>query len=332
MKEILTKIIGHEALTKQEAKDVLLDIGRNQHNDAQIIGLMTALQTRSLSIAEVNGFREALLDLSVKPNLDSSSAIDLCGTGGDGKNTFNVSTTTSFVVAAMGNKVIKHGNYGVSSLCGSSNVLETAGIIFTKNDAQLQQSLAELNICFLHAPLFHPALKSVAPLRKSLGIPTFFNIMGPLVNPVQPKYQLTGTFSLGLARLYHHVLAESRENYAVLYGLDGYDEATLTGDTRIFGNLNDFILNSNTFGVEKVIPSSIYGGDTPEESAKILRNVLAGKGTTAQNHVVACNTSLARKMFYPEKSLKELFDESLDFIKSGKAEQTLDNLIELSKS
>lgn len=331
MKRILTKIINHESLSRDEAKQVLLDIGKNNHDDAQIIGLMTALQTRSLSLDEVHGFREALLDLAVKPAIDGSNAIDLCGTGGDGKNTFNVSTTTSFVVAAMGNKVIKHGNYGVSSLCGSSNVLETAGIVFTKEDKKLQESLDELNICFLHAPLFHPALKSVAPLRKSLGIPTFFNIMGPLVNPVQPKYQLTGTFSLGLARLYHHILSENRENYFVLYGLDGYDEATLTGDTRLFGNVNDFVLNANALNTTKIQPKSIFGGNTAEESATILRNVLAGKGTEEQTKVVACNTALARKTFYTERNLVELYDEATDYIKSGKAVKTLDQLIQLSK-
>lgn len=330
MKNILNKIINHQSLSREEANEVLMDIGRDNHNDAQIIGLMTALQTRSLSLDEVHGFREALLSLAVKPNLDGSNAIDLCGTGGDGKNTFNVSTTTSFVVAAMGNKVIKHGNYGVSSLCGSSNVLETAGIVFTRDDKKLQASLDELNICFLHAPLFHPALKSVAPLRKSLGIPTFFNIMGPLVNPVQPKYQLTGTFSLGLARLYHHILSENRENYFVLYGLDGYDEATLTGDTRLFGNVNDFVLNANFLQTEKIQPESIFGGETAEESATILRNVLAGKGTESQNKVVACNTALARKTFYPEKDLVELYKEALDFILTGKAVKTLDALIEMN--
>ena len=318
MQNILKGLIEHRSLSQEQAKEIILGIAEESYAAPEIIGLMVALQTRTLTLPEIIGFREALLELAIRPELDASNAIDLCGTGGDGKNTFNISTTTSFVLASMGYKVIKHGNYGVSSLCGSSNVLEELGIVFTNETPVLQAQLAKTNLCFLHAPLFHPVMKKVAPMRKGLGIPTFFNIMGPLVNPVQPAFQLTGTFNLNIARLYHHVLQKQRRNYKVIYTLDGYDEISLTGDTRIFGKYEDHLFNANELELEKIQAHELHGGNTQQEAAQLLINILKGNGSTAQNHVVATNTAQAILLFESKLEVKEVFNTVLQHIKSGK--------------
>ena len=321
MQNILKQLIEHRSLRQEQAKEIILGIGEGVYADPEILGLMVALQTRTLTLPEIKGFREALLELSIKPDLDGTNAIDLCGTGGDGKNTFNISTTTAFVLASMGYKVIKHGNYGVSSLCGSSNVLEALGIQFTADGNLLKEQLNATNLCFLHAPLFHPVMKKVAPLRKGLGIPTFFNIMGPLVNPIQPDYQLTGTFNLNIARLYHHVLHSKRENYHVIYSLDGYDEISLTGDTRVFGKYEDYIFNAQQLNLTHLNEVDLFGGTNTQEAGDMLTNILKGKGTHAQHLVVASNTAHAIHLFDPKLEVKELFRTVLQHIESGKSFQ-----------
>jgi len=245
-------------------------------------------------------------------------SIDVCGTGGDGKNTFNISTSTAFVLAGMGYKVVKHGNYGVSSLCGSSNVLESLGYTFTNNKDTLQRQLDEANICFMHAPLFHPALKAVAPLRKALGIATFFNSMGPLVNPAHPTHQLTGTYSLELAKQYQHVLRADRENFTVLHGMDGFDELTFIGVTRILGKERDELVGNSPLQSEIKL-TNISGGDTVTASAKILVNLLQGIGTEQQNTVLAGNVALALQTFNPQKDFASAFAEAHDAVLSGRA-------------
>ncbi|PHR44618.1 MAG: anthranilate phosphoribosyltransferase [Fluviicola sp.] len=332
MQATLTQLIQHRSLTKSQAKEIILGIGKDAFSDHEIVGLMVSLQTRSLTLDEIQGFREALLELAITPDIDASNAIDLCGTGGDGKNTFNISTTTSFVLASMGYQVIKHGNYGVSSMCGSSNVLEHLGVKFSNDSGDLNKQKEQFNLCFLHAPLFHPVMKKVAPLRKSLGIPTFFNIMGPLVNPVQPAYQLTGTFSLELARIYHHVLSSHRKNYSVLHSMDGYDEISLTGDTRVFSKLDDTILNATNVNVESINPQEIHGGDSTEEAAQILTSILKGEGTSSQNLVVALNTAQGIVTLNPAKKIDEAFATALAHIHSGDAFRHFESFIKYHKT
>jgi len=317
-KQYIEKIISRSFLTQEESKNCMLLIGNGEMNDAQIVALMTGLQFRGLELNELKGFSSALLELAIPVHLDFEHAIDVCGTGGDGKNTFNISTTTAFVLASMGHKVVKHGNYGVSSLCGSSNVLEHLGIRFSSESRMLQQQLDKSNICFLHAPLFHPALKVVAPLRKQLGISTFFNGLGPLVNPARPTHQLVGTYSLELAKLYQHVLQNERKNFTVIHGLDGYDELTFIGSTRLLGKTRDTLIPSENkkynYGLE-----ALSGGKTVSESAKILVDLLHGKGTIAQNHVLAGNVALGIQTFLPEETFENAYNEAQAFLKSGSA-------------
>lgn len=332
MQATLTQLIQHRSLTKSQAKEIILGIGNDAFSDHEIVGLMVSLQTRSLTLDEIQGFREALLELAITPEIDASNAIDLCGTGGDGKNTFNISTTTSFVLASMGHQVVKHGNYGVSSMCGSSNVLEQLGVKFSNDSEDLNEQKERFNLCFLHAPLFHPVMKKVAPLRKSLGIPTFFNIMGPLVNPVQPAYQLTGTFSLELARIYHHVLSPHRKNYSVLHSMDGYDEISLTGDTRVFSKLDDTILNATSVNVESINSQEIHGGNSTEEAAQILTSILKGEGTSSQNNVVALNTAQGIITLNPSQKIDEAFATALAHIQSGEAFRHFESFIKSHKT
>ena len=234
MKKILTRLIQYQQLEKEEAKQIIIKIADGQYNTSQISSFLTIFMMRNISLDELEGFREALQELCINVDLSEFNTIDLCGTGGDGKNTFNISTLSSFVTAGAGIKVSKHGNYGVSSGCGSSNVLEAIGIKFSNDKDYLKRSIEKAGICFLHAPLFHPAMKNVAPVRKQLGLKTFFNILGPIVNPSFPKNQLIGVFSLELARLYSYLFQKTNINYTILHGLDGYDEISLTGNTKIF--------------------------------------------------------------------------------------------------
>lgn len=327
MQNVLNLLVKHQTLTKREAEQAIFDIIDGKLSNECITGLMVALQTRNITLEEVEGFRSALLKLAIRPDLDGTEAVDLCGTGGDGKNTFNISTTTAFVVASMGYKVIKHGNYGVSSMCGSSNVLEHLGLTFTTNNEILQQQLANNNLCFLHAPLFHPAMKEVAHLRKGLGIPTFFNIMGPLVNPVQPEYQMTGTFNLGVGRIYHHLLQGYRKNYKVVYGLDGYDEISMTSEARILGKFEDSIFHPSQVNLQLLKPSEITGGNTIDESAQILTAILKGRGTKAQHQVICLNTAQAIQILHPDNNLIDLYQQVDEHIKTGAPYKTLLKMI-----
>lgn len=318
MKTLVEKIISGTHLTREEAYNCMLQIGNGELPEAQTVAIMTGLQFRGLQLNELSGFRSALMELALPVKLEVGEAIDVCGTGGDGKNTFNVSTTTAFVLAGMGYKVIKHGNYGVSSLCGSSNVLETLGYTFTTDTNVLQQQLNRHNICFLHAPLFHPALKRVTPLRKALGVATFFNSMGPLVNPANPSHQLTGTYSLELARQYQQVLRSERKGFAIVHGLEGYDELTFIGATRVLGQQRDEII-AQAPGKPSIEASALYGGNSAQEAAAILVAILQGKGSVAQNTVVAGNAALAIQAFEPQQTYEHAFHNALDFILSGKA-------------
>jgi len=319
MKKILNNLFAHNKLTKQEAHQVLFDISKGAYNEAQVAVFMGVFMMRSVTVEELIGFRHALTDLCIPIDLEGTESIDLCGTGGDGKNTFNISTTSSFVVAGAGYKVSKHGNYGVSSLCGSSNVLEHLGYKFTNNPDILKKQLDSANICFMHAPLFHPAMKFVAPIRRSLGVKTFFNMLGPLVNPASPTHQSVGVFNLELTRLYSYLLNESRTKYSIVYALDGYDEVSLTGQSLIINENGEKILNPEDFKFKKVQPTEIYGGKSIKEAATILVNILKNNSTDIQKNVVLANSALAIKCFESNKSIKECVSIAQESIDSGKA-------------
>ncbi|MDC1217586.1 anthranilate phosphoribosyltransferase [Flavobacteriaceae bacterium] len=293
MKAILNRLIEHENLSKSEAKQIIINIANGQYNGSQIASFLTVYMMRTISLQELEGFREALLELCIHIDLSEFDTIDLCGTGGDGKDTFNISTLSSFVTAGAGVKVSKHGNYGVSSGCGSSNVLEEIGIRFSNDADFLKRCIDQAGICILHAPLFHPAMKNIAPIRRELGVKTFFNILGPLVNPTFPKFQLTGVFNLELARLYNYLLQKTETQFTILYALDGYDEISLTGSTKVFSNKREEILTPQDFDVRQLNAEEIIGGDTVTSSAKIFMDVIQNNGTEAQTNVVCANAGMA---------------------------------------
>jgi len=331
MKKILNKLFDHQSLNKSESRDILVRISNSEFNDAQIAAFISVYLMRNISLQELSGFREALLNLCVKTNIEGSNAIDLCGTGGDGKNTFNISTLSSFVVAGAGYRVTKHGNYGVSSVCGSSNVLEHLGYNFTNDGDLLNRQLEASNICFLHAPLFHPALKSVGRIRKELGVKTFFNMLGPLVNPVQPKQQLVGVFNLQLARLYNYLHQQLDKSYCIVHSIDGYDEVSLTGGVRLIKSKEELLVNPNYFALDQLREDQIFGGDTIHSAADIFVKVLAGEGTNAQNSVVIANSALAIQCFEPSRSIEDCLLEAKESLISGRAKKSLDQLIAHSK-
>jgi len=329
MKKILARLFEHEKLSQQEAKSLLIRIANNEFNNSQIASFLTVFVMRPITVEELTGFREALLELAVKVDLSEFNTIDLCGTGGDGKNTFNISTLTSFIVAGTGHKVAKHGNYGVSSASGSSNMLEHLGYQFTTNESSLKTQLDKANICFLHAPLFHPAMAAVGPVRKELGVKTFFNMLGPLVNPSMPQNQLVGVFNLQVGRLYKSILSKTSENFTVVHALDGYDEISLTGPFKLYTKENERIIKPADFRLTQIEQSEIYGGNTVPEAAEIFMNILGGKGTEAQNNVVLTNAAVALRTFDPKKSFKDAFAEAKTSLVKGSAKQSLKTLLEI---
>lgn len=331
MKALLNRLIQHQQLSKKEAREVIIHIADGKYNPSQIASFLTVYMMRSISLEELQGFREALLELCIAVDLSEFNTIDLCGTGGDGKDTFNISTLSSFVTAGAGIKVTKHGNYGVSSGCGSSNVLEALGIKFSNDVDFLKRAVDQAGICILHAPLFHPAMKNVAPVRRDLGVKTFFNMLGPLVNPSFPKNQLTGVFNLELARLYHYLFQQTDINFSVLYALDGYDEIALTGPTKAFNKNGERVLNPQDFGVLTLKASEIAGGDTVVSSAKIFMDVLQNKGTEAQKNVVCANAGMAIATA-ENLSPVEGFEKAKASLRSGKALQAFTTLQNLSKA
>ncbi len=330
MKETLNKLIEHQQLSREEARQVLVEIAGGNFNTSQIAAFLTVYMMRSVRTEELEGFRDALLELCKAVDLKGYEPIDLCGTGGDGKNTFNISTLASFVTAGAGIPVAKHGNYGVSSRCGSSNVLEFLGVRFTNEEDFLRRSLDEAGICILHAPLFHPAMKHVAPIRRELGVKTFFNMLGPMVNPAFPKYQMVGVFNLELARMYGYLYQNTDRVYSILHALDGYDEVSLTGDTKVIRNQSESVLSPASFGLEALTPESIYGGDSIEDAAQIFLNVLQGKGTEAQNAVVCANAGLAIATVQGGTPA-EGYEKARESLESGKALAALRKLQELSR-
>lgn len=327
MKAILNKLFDQQNLTKSEAKEVILQMANNAYNNAQLASFLTVFMMRPIAVTELAGFKEALLELAIKIDLSNFNTIDLCGTGGDGKNTFNISTLTSFVVAGTGNKVAKHGNYGVSSVSGSSNMLEFLGYNFTNNESVLKQQLEKANICFLHAPLFHPAMKVVGPTRRELGVKTFFNMLGPLVNPSEPQNQMVGVFNLEVARIYNYLLQEGNKNYGIVYSLDGYDEISLTSAFKLLTKQNEQLITPEDLGLKRLQQSEIFGGNSVAEAAKIFVSILNGKGTQAQNNAVLANAAFALKTIDAKKSFETAFEEAKEALLSLKAKKCLEKLV-----
>jgi anthranilate phosphoribosyltransferase len=329
MKETLALLLEHKRLSKEQAKEALLKIAKGEINAAQTTVFLSVFMMRSISVDELSGFREAMLELCIPVDLEAFDPIDLCGTGGDGKNTFNISTLSSFVVAGAGIPVAKHGNYGVSSAVGSSNIVEHLGYKFTNDKDKIVKMMETAGICFLHAPLFHPAMKNVAPIRKELGFKTFFNMLGPLVNPARPKKQILGVFSLELARLYGYLLQNTSGSFNVIHALDGYDEVSLTGSFKMISNVKEQLIDPQKFGFSLLTADQISGGDTIEESAKIFTNVLENKATDAQKNVVIINSALAIWTAKQELSIEEAIAQAKESLEASKALSVFKKLLSL---
>lgn len=330
MKNLLYKMFEHKSLSREEARDVLLNIADGRYNDSQLSAFMTVFLMRSITIDELLGFRDAILERRLPVDFGDVKSIDIVGTGGDGKNTFNISTCTCFVVAGAGRKVVKHGNYGASSVSGASNVLETHGVKFTSDLDRLYKSLDESGVCYLHAPFFSPALKSVGPVRKSLGIRTFFNMLGPLVNPVLPRHQLLGVYNLKLLRLYTYIAQREGVRSAVVHSLDGYDEISLTSPFKVSTSEGENLYTPEQLGWRRASQESLFGGDTVEEAAKIFDNVLSGQAEEAQRNCVVANATFALNTLEPELSLAQCRALAEDSLDSGKALDSFRRFVELN--
>ncbi|VXD10836.1 anthranilate phosphoribosyltransferase [Marinoscillum sp. 108] len=331
MKQVLDKLFKYQSLSREEAFQILSNLTTGKYNNSQMAAFMTVYLMRSITVEELEGFRDAMLELCVKVPVDEYNGIDLCGTGGDGKNTFNISTISSFVVAGAGQNVVKHGNYGVSSVSGSSNVLESMGAKFTNDIGTIKKSLDEAGICFLHAPLFHPAMKNVGPVRRELGIKTFFNMLGPMVNPAMPKNQLVGVFSLELARLYGYLYQKTDKHFVILHALDGYDEVSLTGGFKAIMNDHEEVFQPEDIGLKKLSAEDLYGGETVEEAVAIFKSILNNEGTEPQVEAILANAGLAISVG-KQISISEGIEAARESIKSGKALQSFRKFLAVNNS
>jgi len=330
MKDILNKLFAHKTLNREEAKNILLEISSGTHNHSHVTSFLTVYMIRNITVEELEGFRDALIELCISIDLKKYNTIDLCGTGGDNKDTFNISTLSAFITAGAGIKVAKHGNYGVSSSCGSSNVLENLGIRFSNDQGFIESCIEKSGICILHAPLFHPAMKHVAPIRRELGLKTFFNMLGPLVNPSSTNNQMVGVYSLELARLYSYIFQKSNKNFSIIHSLDGYDEVSLTGNVKIISNNSEKIFEPSDFDLNILKPKSIVGGNSISESAKIFMNILNNKGSCSQNNVVLVNSGIAISTAQ-NISIKNGIEKARESLNSGKALNAFKTLKKLSK-
>jgi len=308
---------------------VLIRISRGEFNDSELAAFITVYLMRSITIDELQGFRDALLELCVRVDLDGRETIDIVGTGGDGKNTFNISTLSCFIVAGAGHAVAKHGNYGASSISGASNVMEQLGYRFKNDGDSLRREVDAAGICFLHAPMFHPALKTVGPIRKALGIRTFFNMLGPMVNPAFPATQLVGVYNLEMARIYNYLLQQNGARFTILHSIDGYDEISLTGDTKVITNSGEKIFTPEELGKRMVNASDIYGGSTVEEAARLFRKILKGEGSWAQSAVVLANAAMALNASGSFSDYGKAYEAAVESLESGKAYGALEKLIAL---
>jgi len=331
MKKILQLLFEHKSLPREQAKEVLLNIGKAVYNEHEITAFMTVYLMRSITIEELQGFRDALMELCVPVDLSGHQVLDIVGTGGDGKNTFNISTLSCFIVAGAGQKVAKHGNYGASSISGASNVMEMLGYKFSNDNAKLKKEVEVAGICFMHAPLFHPALKTVGPIRKNLGMRTFFNMLGPMVNPANPSYQLVGVYSLEMARIYNYLLQQTGKAFTIIHSLDGYDEISLTNDTKVITNEGERIMTPEQIGKRMVVASDIHGGNSIEEAAKIFTTILNREGTWAQNAVVLANAAMGLFCTGNYNSYDTAYSAAVESLDSGRANDVLKKLIEINE-
>lgn len=327
MKNLINKLLESQRLSQQEAYNLMQGIAIGSVNESQMAAVLSVYIMRAISLDELQGFRMALLELALKVNINEGNTIDLCGTGGDGKNTFNISTLSAFVVAGAGIPVAKHGNYGVSSASGSSNVMEFFGYKFSNDSDKLKREIDSTNVCFMHAPLFHPALKAVGPIRKQLGVKTFFNILGPLVNPANPKYQVSGVFNIEVGRIYSYLLQSESKNFAIVHSLDGYDEVSLTSDIKVFTKQGEELLTPQKFGFNNLVQSDLFGGTTIPEAASIFKSVLENRSTIAQKNAIIANSALAIKCYNSGLSLEESVAQAKESIESGKALASFTKLI-----
>ena len=327
MKNLLYALFNRETLSREDAKDILIKIGAGKYNTAQITSFMTVFQMRGVTLPELAGFRDALLETCDRLDLSEYGAVDIVGTGGDNKNTFNISTAASFVVAGAGFPVIKHGNYAATSVSGASNVLEFNGVKFQKERDVIKKTIDNCGFAYLHAPFFHPIMKAVAPIRKELGVRTFFNMMGPLVNPGLPNKQLLGVYNLKMARLYNYLFQQEDNDYCIIHSLDGYDEISLTSDFKVINKTEEQILNASSFGLESCKEKDLYGGETIEEAAKIFSDVLNNTSTQAQKNAVMINAAYAIKTFLKDKSVEDCLLIAKDSIESGKAKQVFNKFL-----
>ncbi|MCB0329359.1 MAG: anthranilate phosphoribosyltransferase [Bdellovibrionales bacterium] len=328
MRETLNELCQYHTIDRIRAKELLLGIAQGEYDPVLVASFLTVFRMRNVTVPELLGFRDAMLELAIVPDLGSQRTVDLCGTGGDGKDTFNISTLAAFVTAGAGVHVTKHGNVSVSSQCGSSDVLQELGAKFTNDESVLRKQLEQGKFCYLHAPLFHPAMKNVAPIRKALGVRTFFNLLGPLVNPAKPHAQLIGVFSLEIARLFHYLLSAGTQDYFVIHSLDGYDEVSLTSDWRIFGRKVDTVVSCEDAQLDRFAPELLFGGPK-ERAAELFRTILEGKGSEAQNAVVCANAGYGIMLGLQLENYSEALELARRSLFSGAARKSFDCFIEL---
>ena len=323
MKQILNRLFEHQYLNRCEAKEILTTMSAGGYNESEIAAFISVFLMRSISVDEFLGFADALLDL--RANVDALAAynpVDIVGTGGDNKNTFNISTLACFVTAGAGYKVAKHGNYGATSVSGASNVMEQHGVKFTQDVNKLEESLEKTNIAYMHAPLFNNALKIVAPVRKALGVRTFFNMLGPVVNPIKPKRTVLGVFNLKMARLYSYMYQQTDVDYSIVHGLDGYDEISLTGDFKIINKHEEKIYSPEQIGLERCTEAELDGGTTPQEAAKIFDNIINNTATKAQKNAVIANAATGIQTINSDKTIEDCIAEARESLESGRTKET----------
>jgi anthranilate phosphoribosyltransferase len=330
MKEILSRLFRHEVLSSEETRQLLLGITRNEYPEAQIAALLTAFRMRGITPDELIGFRQAYMETAIPVDLSPHRVIDIVGTGGDGKNTFNISTCACFVVAGAGYKVAKHGNVGATSVSGASNVMEQHGVRFTTDISRLRRSLDTCGMAYLHAPLFNAAMKYAAPVRKALGVRTLFNLLGPLVNPCRPAYQLLGVADLAQMRLYTNVFHRMGIDFAVVNSLDSYDEISLTDEFKVMTRHYERIYRPQQLGFDNVNPEELFGGVTKEEAARIFDNVLENRATPAQKQCVLVNAAFAIQTVEADKEIEECIDIARQSLESGRALETLRTFVALN--
>ena len=331
MKDILNRMLNHEELSREEMKEILVGITQSEFPNEQITALLTALQMRGVTVDELLGFRDGILETGVPVPLHCDRYIDVVGTGGDRKNTFNISTTSCFVIAGAGYKVAKHGNYAATSTSGASNVIAHHGIKFTDDIDKLNRSLDECGIVYLHAQLFARAMKFVGPIRKALQFPTIFNLLGPLVNPSQPSCQLLGVANLDQMRLYNNVYQKIGIDYGIVNSIDGYDEISLTGSFKVTTNAYERIFRPEDLGFSIIKPEELVAGATEEEAAKIFDSVLENRCMPGQKQVVLANAAFGIQVLEQgKKSIEECIEIARESIDSGSALRTFRKFVELN--